>query len=414
MIDIADFRQRMVEARAYTQSMFAAIEPADFCRQVHAEFSPVGWHLGHIGVTEGFWILQQCQRAASLSSEYDLIFSPLDNPKENRVNLPAAQEVCAYLDAVRARVFTFLERGDWPDNHPLLGEGRILNMLLQHEEQHTETILLILNLLAARRFDRGDEGSASSTAAPRRSLPPHSDHTRMVRIPAGAYSMGSDDSAHTLDNERPARQVWLEEFRIDPTPVTNADFLEFMDAGGYQNPAWWSRQGWCWREQNQIAHPLYWRPGSTQGRWLEIAPFGVSPLDPAQPVRCVSWYEAEAYARCVGKRLPTEAEWEKAAWWEAERHAAAGQSDSPESGLGLLGGVWEWTNTWFHPYPGFRAFPYDGYSVPYFDQHHRVLRGGSWATRKHVLRSTFRNWYHPGMRAVFAGLRCAKDAGTKG
>lgn len=410
MIDIVDFRQRMVEARAYTQALFATIDPEDFCHQVHDEFSPVGWHLGHIGVTEGFWVLQQCQHAASLSPEYDAVFSPLDNPKENRVNLPAAHEIFAYLDAVRDRVFAFLERGDWPDSHPLLGDGRLLNMLLQHEEQHTETILLILNLIAARRFDAGDGRSFSAQAVPRRSPPPQASRTTMVRIPAGAYSMGSDDSAYTLDNERPARQVRLEEFWIDPTPVTNADFLEFMAAGGYQNPAWWSQRGWRWCEEYHITHPLHWRSGNGQGRWLEIDPFGVAPLDPTQPVRCVSWYEAEAYARSVGKRLPTEAEWEKAAWWDAEQHAATAQSDLLAPRLDMLGGVWEWTHTWFHPYPGFQAFPYDGYSVPYFDQHHRVLRGGSWATRRHVLRSTFRNWYHPGMRAVFAGFRCAKDA----
>ncbi len=410
MIDIVDFRQRMVEARAYTKALFATIDPEDFCHQAHDEFSPVGWHLGHIGVTEGFWVLQQCQHAASLSPEYDAVFSPLDNPKENRVNLPAAHEIFAYLDAVRDRVFAFLERGDWPDSHPLLGDGRLLNMLLQHEEQHTETILLILNLIAARRFDAGDGRSFSAQAVPRRSPPPQAGRTTMVRIPAGAYSMGSDDSAYTLDNERPARQVRLEEFWIDPTPITNADFLEFMDAGGYQNPAWWSQQGWRWCEEWHITHPLHWRSGNGQGRWLEVDPFGVVPLDPARPVRCVSWYEAEAYARSVGKRLPTEAEWEKAAWWDAEQHAATAQSDLLAPRLGMLGGVWEWTHTWFHPYPGFQAFPYDGYSVPYFDQHHRVLRGGSWATRRHVLRSTFRNWYHPGMRAVFAGFRCAKDA----
>ncbi len=403
MIDIADFQQRMVEARAYTKSLFAAIDPHDFNRQAHPEFSPVGWHLGHIGVIEGFWILQQCQRAPSLSSEYGALFSPLENPKENRGHLPAASEILAYLDDVRARVFAFLERGEWPDTHPLLGEGRLLNMLLQHEEQHTETIVLILNLLAAGRFDAGEGDLCPSPSAPCRRPPPCSNQKTMVRIPAGAYRMGSDDSARTLDNERPVQPVWLAEFWIDPTPVTNADFLAFMEAGGYQNPAWWSRQGWHWREKNQMTHPLHWRPGGTRGRWLEIDPFGVSLLDPAQPVRCVSWYEAETYAGWVGKRLPTEAEWEKAAWWEAA------QADPPASRLGLLGGVWEWTHTWFQPYPGFRAFPYAGYSVPYFDQHHRVLRGGSWATRRHVLRSTFRNWYHPGMRAVFAGFRCAKD-----
>lgn len=405
MIDIADFRQRLVETRAYTKSLVAAIEPEDFCCQVHDEFSPIGWHLGHIGVTEGFWILQQCQHAVSLSPEYDVFFSPLDTPKENRINLPVAADIFAYLDEVRERVCAFLEQGDWQDSHPLLGAGRILNMLLQHEEQHTETILLILNLIAARRFDAAGGAQFPSPALSRRSAatPP------MVRIPAGTYRMGSDDSASTLDNERPARRVRLDEFQIDRTPVTNADFLEFMDCGGYRNAAWWSQQGWRWCEENHISHPLYWRSGNTQGHWLEIGPTGVLALDPAGPVRCVSWYEAEAYARSVGKRLPTEAEWEKAAWWDAEQQAAA-ESDLPR--LGLLGGVWEWTQTWFQPYPGFQAFPYEGYSVPYFDQQHRVLRGGSWATRRHVLRPTFRNWYHPGMRAVFAGFRCVKDAAS--
>ncbi len=398
MIDIADFQHRMVEARTYTKSLFAAIEPEDFCRQVHAEFSPIGWHLGHIGVTEGFWILQQCQHAVSLSPEYDVFFSPLENPKENRVNIPAAHVIFAYLDAVRERVFAFLEQGDWPDSHPLLGEGGILNMLLQHEEQHAETILLILNVIAARRFDAGDAALASSPAVYR----PPAQPTPMVRIPPGAGRLGSDDRARTLDNERPAQRVRLEEFWIDQMPVTNADFLEFMDCGGYRNPAWWSQRGWRWCEENRIAHPLYWRSGSTheQGHWLEIGPTGVLALDSARPVMCVSWYEADAYARFVGKRLPTEAEWERAAWWDSEQQDAR---------LGMLGGVWEWTQTWFHPYPGFQAFPYAGYSVPYFDQQHRVLRGGSWATRRHVLRPTFRNWYHPDMRAVFAGFRCVKS-----
>ena len=410
MIDIADFQHRMVEARAYTKSLFAAIEPEDFHRQVHDEFSPIGWHLGHIGATEGFWILQQCQHAASLSPEYDVFFSPLENPKENRVNIPTADEIFAYLDAVRKRVFVFLEQGDWQDSHPLLGTGCILNMLLQHEEQHTETILLILNLIAARRFDAGDGARASSQAVHRRRAPARPTHRPMVRIPPGACTLGSDDRARTLDNERPAQRVQLGEFWIDQTPVTNADFLKFMDCGGYQNSAWWSQRGWRWCEQNRIAQPLHWRSGSNNApeHWLEVGPTGVLPLEPAQPVRCVSWYEADAYARSVGKRLPTEVEWEKAAWWDSERQDAE-EADLSGPRLGMLGGVWEWTQTWFQPYPGFQAFPYAGYSVPYFDRQHRVLRGGSWATRRHVLRPTFRNWYHPGMRAVFAGFRCVQS-----
>ena len=406
MIDIADFQQRMVEARTYTKSLFADDALANFRRQAHAEFSPIGWHLGHIAVTEGFWILQQCKQDASLAPGYDTFFSPLDNPKDNRINLPATDEIFAYLDDVRERVFTFLERKDWPDTHPLLGEGCILNMLLQHEEQHTETILLILNLIAAERFDAGESlaGGGQEVAQLNPYAPTPS--SQMIRIPAGSFTLGSSDRTTTLDNERQARSVQLEEFLIDSAPVTNGDFLNFMTRGGYQNPAWWSHGGWQWCQENHLRHPLHWRPTDENGQWQEIGPCGARPLDSHQPVMCVSWYEADAYARSIDKRLPTEAEWERTACWDSD------MSDASPHCLGMLGGVWEWTDTWFHPYPGFQAFPYDGYSVPYFDQKHRVLRGGSWATRRHVLRPTFRNWYHPGMRAVFAGFRCAKDAAS--
>jgi ergothioneine biosynthesis protein EgtB len=216
----------------------------------------------------------------------------------------------------------------------------------------------------------------------------------MVLVPAGSFLMGSNDCASTLDNERPRHEVSVATFAIDQTLVSNGDFLCFVDARGYHTPALWNTEGWQWRTRYKIESPLYWKQ-LPDNDWLEVGLTGIQPLDRQQSVRSVSWHEADAYARFVGKRLPAEAEWEKAA------------------ALGVLrdiGNVWEWTSTWFAPYPGFTAHPYEGYSAPYFDNQHRVLRGGSWATRSHVRRSTFRNWYHPWVREIFAGVRCAQDA----
>lgn len=259
----------------------------------------------------------------------------------------------------------------------------------------------------------------------------------LIVVPAGPFIMGSNDIARTLDNERPQHSVFVPAFLIDRYPVTNAKFLEFITKGGYHERACWSVAGWQWRERHTVEHPLYWRQ-QQPGEWVEIGLDKNGPLQPQQPVQCVSWYEADAYARWTGKRLPTEEEWEKAASWDPERQeklrspwrdwnsdSSTANCDacsdgtirvdqgltgrSPYGCTDMLGNVWEWTATWFQPYAGFRAFPYEGYSVPYFDRQHRVLRGGSWATRRHVLRTTFRNWYQPWVREIFAGFRCAKD-----
>lgn len=397
-------RQAMEEARAHTLRLFANVDEADFRRQVHPDFSPVGWHLGHIGVTEAYWILQQCKGEASPSAFYDAFFTPTDNPKPNRINLPSREEMLAYLLTVRERVFSFLAQADLASDHPLLHEANIFNMLLQHEEQHTETMLLIVRLLAAERYDAGIEDKHWSwlQESEQASLPealllgerePACEKGEMMFVPAGPFLMGSNHRSTTLDNERPQYAVEVDEYLIDRCPVTNQEFLQFVTAGGYESPKWWSAEGWRWRERHQVQHPLYWRRQDT-GNWVEIGKEAVSPLALERPVMSVSWYEADAYARCSGKRLPTEAEWEKAAM----------------SGvLAMTGWVWEWTSTWFHPYPGFTAHPYQGYSVPYFDNQHRVLRGGSWATRPHVRRHTFRNWYHPWVREIFSGFRCIRD-----
>lgn len=392
-----ELRAALEEARAYTLSLFRDVDDGDFRRQAHPDFSPLGWHLGHIGVTEAFWILQQCKQEPTLSVTYDRFFTPTDTPKPQRVHLPSRADILSYLETVRSQVVAFLEHVNFVAVHPLLREGGIFHMLLQHEEQHSETIVLIKQLLAAdkqaqtmpaplrRDAIKSDPGNSAPTDVRASSA--------MAFIPGGEFFMGSDDQARTLDNERPRHERWVAAFAIDRWPVTNAEYERFVEAGGYRNRSFWSEEGWRWREQAGVEQPLHWRRAANG--WREISASGAHSLMPEQPVSCVSWYEAEAYARCVGKRLPTETEWEK---------AASGKV------LEGCGAVWEWTSTWFAPYPGFVAHPYEGYSVPYFDERHRVLRGGSWATRPHVKRLTFRNWYYPWVREIFAGFRCAADA----
>jgi gamma-glutamyl hercynylcysteine S-oxide synthase len=241
-----------------------------------------------------------------------------------------------------------------------------------------------------------------------------------VYFPAGQVTLGSDDP-EALDNERPAHGVNLKAYWLDRFPVTQAQYRDFIDANGYQQSKYWSAAGWDWVQTAGVTAPFY----------------GGGPETEQHPVCGVSWYEASAYARFAGKRLPTEAEWEQAAHWRPDQrgesrypwgddwptsrhcnHADGGpgrttpvhQFPAGHSGCGdLLGNVWEWTNSTFEGYPGFKPYPYPGYSQAYYDGAHYVLRGGSWATRPWALRASFRNWYHPWTREIFAGFRCARD-----
>jgi gamma-glutamyl hercynylcysteine S-oxide synthase len=265
----------------------------------------------------------------------------------------------------------------------------------------------------------------------------------LVEVPAGECTIGAppaDPRAEqpwrnfAYDNERPRHRTGVRGFQIGRTPITNATYLTFAEGGGYERREWWSDEGWSWKEEYDITRPAGWT-ADHRGEW-RLGRLG--PLDPHRPVVHVSWFEADAFARSHGLRLPTEVEWEKAATWDQERGAArrypwgndppvpgfranldqlaggpapAGSfpaGRSPWGCLGMVGDVWEWTADQFAPYPGFVAYPYREYSEPFFGAGYRVLRGGSWATSARVATPTFRNWDFPQRRQIFAGIRVAR------
>ncbi len=361
-----------------------------FCDQAHPDFSPVGWHLGHIGYTEAKWILHHMAGLPDPFPQYHRLFAADGLPKHERQNLPNLGKIIDYLAIIRTSVLDYLQSADRAAIESV-EQQRLWQFLLQHESQHSETIAIVLAII----------GQAAGQPALNLSANGAIPSGTMLAVPAGKFWIGCD-RPEGLDNERPAHWVEVADFAIDRHPVSCAEYRQFIAAGGYQDQRWWSPAGWAWLEQQTITQqaitqPYYWPPDQPDDR----LPDDRLP-DDRLPVCGVSWYEADAYAKFVGKRLPTETEWEAAA------NYAGG---SPLTGIGQ---VWEWTNSWFAGYPDFEWFPYPGYSQTYFDRQHRVLRGGSWATRRWATRSSFRNWYEPGTRVIFAGIRCAQDRSTVG
>jgi iron(II)-dependent oxidoreductase len=215
-------------------------------------------------------------------------------------------------------------------------------------------------------------------------------------VAGGAFQLGADaDQSWAYDNELPAHEVDLPSFVIDRALVTNEEYRAFVTAGGYRDRSLWSEDGWAWREADDVGAPEYWQPEGG-GDWRRRRFDVVEPVPAREPVQHVSYWEADAYARWAGKRLPSELEWEKAARSGELEHAT--------------GAVWQWTSSPFTAYPGFRAFPYPEYSEVFYGDEYRVLRGGSWVTDPLVARLSFRNWDYPQRRQIFSGLRCARDA----
>jgi iron(II)-dependent oxidoreductase len=415
-------------ARARTVLLTDAVDDDDLTRQHSPLMSPLVWDLAHVGNQEELWLVRDVGGRDPLRQDIDELYDAFKHSRRDRPGLPLLDpaEARAYTAQVRDKVFDVLDRARFGPESRLLDGGFAFGMIVQHEQQHDETMLATHQLRA---------GAPVLTAPP----PPRARQavSGEVLLEAGRFTMGTDTEPWALDNERPAHPVDVPAFWIDTALITNGDYLAFMDAGGYDDPRWWSERGWAHRQSSGLEAPLHWIRDS--GGWLHRRFGRVTPVAPDEPVVHVCYFEAEAYAAWAGKRLPTEAEWEKAARWDPSagrsrrypwgddppeaRHANLGQRHlgpapagaypdgaSPQGVHQLIGDVWEWTSSGFHGYPGFSAFPYREYSEVFFGGDYRVLRGGSFGTDTAACRGTFRNWDHPIRRQIFSGFRCARDA----
>jgi gamma-glutamyl hercynylcysteine S-oxide synthase len=430
-LDAEALRTRVADllaaSRARSTALTDAVDEADLVTQHSPLMSPLVWDLAHIGSQEELWLVRDVGGREPLRPEIDGLYDAFQHSRASRVELPllTPAETRVYVAEVRDKALDALGRS------PLHGrrlevDGFAFGMIVQHEQQHDET------MLATHQLRTGAPVLSAAPPPPGRVLP------RDVLVPEGGFTMGTSTEPWALDNERPAHVVHLPAFRIATAPVTNGEYAEFVDAGGYRDPRWWTEAGWRHRVAAELDAPQHWSPDA-DGTWWRRRFGVVEPVPLDEPVVHVCAHEADAFAAWAGARLPSEAEWEKAArfdpatglsrrypWGDEDPtpvHANLGQrhlSPAPvgaypagASALGveqLMGDVWEWTSSGWDPYPGFAVFPYPEYSQVFFGGDYRVLRGGSFGTDPAAVRGTFRNWDHPIRRQIFAGFRLAWNA----
>ncbi|MFZ6763649.1 ergothioneine biosynthesis protein EgtB [Pseudoroseomonas sp. WGS1072] len=385
-----DRRWRAV--RDHTERLAASLSDEDQCVQSMPDASPAKWHRAHTTWFFEQFLLQphlpgyvvfDRQFSFLFNSYYEQVGPRHARPQRGLLTRPPTGAVAAYRAHVDAAMERLLAREPSPELLEMVELG------LQHEQQHQE--LLVTDMLHAFSFNPLRPALAPDWREP---APLSREAAAMRPLEAGIIRIGALNTGFAFDNERPCHDVLLNGSRIASHLVSNAEWCAFMAEGGYRKPLLWMSEGWAAAQQQGWEAPLYWE--RHDGHWLQFTPAGLRPLDPLAPVRHVSWYEADAFARWAGKRLPTEQEWEGAA----------------RRGLLEDAGrfVWEWTGSAYRPYPGFR--PPEGAVGEYngkFMINTMVLRGGSQATPPGHARPTYRNFFHPDRRWQFTGLRLAEE-----
>lgn len=426
----------LIDARQRSLALMQDILEARDLGPRLAIVNPPLWELGHLGFFHDHFALRGLHELPDYQlADADRLYDSSSIAHDDRwsLPLPSREETLDYLSRVQQAM---LER--LPDGDADAAQSYVYQLTTLHEDMHGEAFLYTRQTLGDPPPALGTPPTGQPAAeSPAGALPGD------VDIPGGRHRLGSDATLpFRFDNEKPPLEVEVAPFSIARAPVTNADFAAFVDDGGYERRELWSEAGWQWREQQDLQAPVYWRRDDA-GRWEERAFDRWRPLAPHQPVVHVSWYEAEAWCRWAGRRLPSEAEWEVAASREPSadgRSLAPGKrrhpwgDTPPDAGLAnldgwrlgrldvaalpggdsafgcrqMLGNVWEWTASSFGPFPGFQPDLYRDYSAPWFREGRYVLRGGAWATRSRLIHTGYRNFFTPERNDTLAGFRtCA-------
>ncbi len=426
----------LVESRRLTDELFQVVQNDFLYDRPIPERHRIVFYIGHLEAFDWNLLGKYVLGLKSFNEQFDRLFAfgidpvsgslPTDKPSD----WPSLDEIYQYNRKVRDTLDAALDKISFSDSaEPLLQNGYILNVAIEHRLMHAETLAYMVHQLPPEtKVPAGADG-----ALPSRNVAP-----RMVTIPAGTVTLGLPSAEKNLfgwDNEYEIHSRSAPAFSIDAYKVTNGQFLKFIEAGGYETASYWAKEDWDWKQNHSIRNPVFWTRKSEQ--WFYRARFDEIPLPLDWPVY-VSHAEAAAYAKWAGKSLPTEAQWHRAAVgthegrerdypWGNEAPAArhgnfdfhrwdptpVGSFPAGDSAFGvseLVGNGWEWTSTAFEPFPGFKPFPfYPGYSANFFDGQHYVMKGGSSRTAACLLRRSFRNWFQGHYQYMYAGFRCVEN-----
>lgn len=425
---------RLNEARVRSDELFRIVRQDSLYERPIPERHRIVFYIGHLEAFDWNLMRERLFGIKAFDPELDNLFAfgidpvggglPVDQPAD----WPSLATVHKYVEHIREALDARLPEVMGSQNGGQFSPVQLLNVAVEHRLMHAETLAYMLHQLPIDK-------KIPQPRKPELVVTPSA--SKMIEIPAGRATLGlsRDDKMFGWDNEFERNTVDVAGFAIDQYKVTNRQYLEFIKTGGYENRALWSDEDWAWKSEHGILHPAFWK--RADDGWQYRTMFHEIPLPPEWPVY-VSRAEASAYARWVGKRLPSEAQWQRAAYgtptgeeraypWGAEAPnptlgnfdfqnwdpAAVNASPQGQSAFGvadLVGNGWEWTASEFAPFPGFQAFSfYPGYSANFFDGKHYVIKGGSARTAACMLRRSFRNWFQPHYQYVYAGFRCVSN-----